>query len=249
MALKFRCTAKATLRNRREPYAFFDGPYTEAMPNLIADNRIPISVAQVMKNRVGGIWSSADVEFWRNDYWHSGDGFIRNADGSGAIVLDAEYIREINPQTRLTPERSVALDRKILSQERDCYHLSAVRIAQIGDEGFYADEAKDSPEWQFLAREQENPGLLGSYVDMLFRAGKERYGYMKPHGFIKAMKLSFRNPEKETSGRSCVLSDLGNRLYAFGCNGINGEWDEYTRLVGVDPNALSQLENRVISRG
>ncbi|MBU1975887.1 MAG: hypothetical protein KKG59_05780 [Nanoarchaeota archaeon] len=199
------------------------------MPKLVKDDRSPITMAQVMKNRLEGTWSPAVVQNWRNNYWDTGDGSVRYTDGSGVMIQDADYLLELNPKTRLTPNRAVALgDRKF--EKGKVLFLPKDRIAQVNGVYLTADQAKDSPEWQFLAREKENSGLLGAYVDMVFQAT----------GNDTNMALYFGNPEEENSGRLwCIVSIIhGSDASGYNYFGYNDG-----RLVGVASETLGAQKN------
>ncbi|MFH1917196.1 MAG: hypothetical protein ABIJ21_08105 [Nanoarchaeota archaeon] len=204
------------------------------MPKLIKAERVPITMSQVMKNSLDNTWSPEVVENWRNNYWDTGDGSVRYTNGSGIMLHDADYLRELNPKTRLTPNRAVALGNRTFTPGKNGLYLPQDRIAQIHGVYLTADQAKDSPEWQFLARESENPGLLGEFVDTRFRIGKER------HGYTTMMALIFGSPEAETSGRSWSLDDVNNRSNAYGNVSVD---HSSGRLVGVAPEALGAQKN------
>lgn len=221
-------------RVTREPFKLYEGPNTQEMPKLIKVERLPITTAQVMKNRLDKTWSPEVVKNWRNNYWDTGDGSVRYTDGSGIMVLDADYLRELTPKTKLTPNRAVALGTRTFAPGKNGLYLPKERIAQIHGVALTTDQAKDSPEWQFLAREAENPGLLGAYVDTIFRIGKERYGY------TEAMTLYFGSNEAENSGRSWYLDLIYDRSHAIGNYNVD---DDYGRLVGVAPEALGAQKN------
>ena len=217
-------------RVTREPFEIYEGPNRREMPKLVTDDRIPITMAQVMKNRLDGTWSTEVVQNWRNNYWDTGDGSVRYTDGSGVMIQDADYILELNPKTRLTPNRAVALgDRKF--EKGKVLFLPKDRIAQVHGVYLTADQAKDSPEWQFLAREKENSGLLGEYVDMVFQAT----------GNDTNMALYFGESEKENSGRLWCFSNINLRSLASGSD-YNFDNND-GRLVGVASETLGAQKN------
>jgi hypothetical protein len=189
----------------RDRYGYYDGSSAREMPKLKESRRLLITIAEVINNRLNGTLPSEEVRDWRDKYVITGDGNIRYPDHSGAIVLDANYIQDMNPNTRLTPKRAIALGNHPGISGTKILYVSEDRIRHIHGRLLSKAEAENSPEWLFLAR--QNQTRLKEYVDMEFERGKILYGH------DKAMAIYFGNPEEETAGYSLCIANIATRSF------------------------------------
>ncbi len=80
----------------RKPYESFEGRNIDQMPLLIADGRVPASVADVMERRL-----NSKNPNWKSSYFDTGDMIVYHPDGKFKVVRDTQLLREISPQTKL----------------------------------------------------------------------------------------------------------------------------------------------------
>jgi len=164
MALKLNAT--------REAFQEFYGRNTEQMPKLIADSRIPMSVAGLMQRRLDVRNSDADVKSsYMDNYFDTGDAVVYHPDGRAKIVLDSEDLRVMTPES---PRGGGAL---VLTE--DAYNVLQGEEFKKGKFGKIGDwltkkDVKTHPVWKILSRDQ---ALLDDYADYIFAEGKERFSY------------------------------------------------------------------------
>lgn len=105
-----------SLRLKTENYREFFGRITEQIPKLIAEGRTLLSVSELMKKRLevlNPLNDNYDKEveelFWDRDF-DTGDCIAHHPDGIAKIVLDAQPLRELNPESRLLGDSLVLKD-------------------------------------------------------------------------------------------------------------------------------------------
>ena len=218
MALKLNAT--------REAYREFYGRNVEQMPKLIADGRVPMSVAGLMQRRLDVRNSDADVKTsYMDNYFDSGDAVVYHPDGRVKIVLDSQTVRDITPKSEL---RNGAL---ILTE--DAYNDlqgAEFKKGKLGkvDERLSREQAKAHPVWKVLARDQ---ALLNDYVDFIFAEGKQRFDYDTAMG-VYPSSAQGSTPDL----RAWCVNRLEVRSYAYGRYHLD---DDYGRFLGIAPEALS----------
>ncbi len=213
------------LYDAREPVLVFSGRADEQMPILIADGRLPLSVAGIMKQRLSSLDASEAVQsFWWNNYWHTGDGIFYHPDGDVKIVRGAQQIRELkrvngdthlmNGALKLADDRdeSVAIYES-LNVESFCRKDLEPHTGRL----FTRDEVKFNPLWNALVGDKE---LLDNYADATFdRAGRNNM-----------MQTYFLPPQDVATCRLWFLSNLFYDSYTGGDDDID---DDCVRFAGV----------------
>jgi len=147
---------------------------TEQMPKLIAEGRIPLSVAGLMEARLK---YGKTLPNWMDNYFDTGDAVVYHPNGNLKIVLDSEHLRKINPQSELRAGALVlpgGVYDTIKGQEFKRSDLEK----HTGD-WLSAREVKKNPLWKILARDQN---LLNEYTDFFFSEAKQRFSYDKNMG-------------------------------------------------------------------
>ena len=159
MALKLNAT--------RETYKEFYGRNVEQMPKLIADDRVPMNVSQLMQRRLDVRNSDADVKTsYMDNYFDTGDAVVYHPDGRVKIVLDSQTLRGITQNSELINGALVLTE--------DAYNVlqgEEFKKGKLGkaNERLTREQAKAHPVWKVLARDQ---ALLNDYVDYIFAEGK-----------------------------------------------------------------------------
>jgi len=218
MALKLNAT--------REAYREFYGRNVEQMPKLIADGRVPMSVAGLMQRRLDVRNSDVDVKSsYLDNYFDTGDAVAYHPDGRAKIVLDSQTLRDITPQSEL---RNGAL---VLTE--DAYNalqgeeFKKGKLGKVND-GLSRADVKSHPVWKVLARDQ---ALLDDYVDYIFTEGKQRFNYDTAMGVYPSSEQG-KTPELG----AWYVNWLGVRSGAIGRLHLD---DGDGRFLGIAPEALS----------
>ena len=146
----------------------FMGKVTEQMPKLIAEGRIPLSVAGVMEKRLNmrDVPYDDGMGYWKDNSFVTGDALVYHPDGRVKIILDSKTLREI------TPESTINAGTLVLTE--DIYDSLSGEEFKKGECGklenyLSKEEAKSHPIWRILARDQ---ALLNDYVDYFFTGEK-----------------------------------------------------------------------------
>ena len=198
----------------------------EQMPALIAEGRVPMSVAGLMDRRLevrDAKYSPEVRAAWHDSYFDTGDGILYHPDGKIKIVPDAQVMREINSESKLS-DGALVLPAGAYEAAQGA-EFTKEDLKRIIKDSLTRGEAKSNPVWQALARDQNR---LNAYVDFVFDETQKRFEYNKNMG------LYFGSAQKEPTGRLLNLGRLVLRSYAGGRVRLD---DGDGRLGGVAPEA------------
>jgi hypothetical protein len=218
--------ARLQLEEPQGKYVEFYGRNVDKMPLLIANNRLPLSVAGLMRRRLEVLSGSEAVRnSWWNNYFDAGDGAIRHSDGRLMFLPDAGYLRQLNPETRLV-NGSVPFDDDVYRK------LNGVEFSQRDIERHFNKElsrreARNNPGWRALLR--GDSALQREIVDATFAQVKERFNYDGPMiGIYPSVR-----PESGAVGSLWSVSRIGDYVDLSGA--VGGRHLDYGsgRLVGV----------------
>ena len=204
-------------------FEVYKGKNTEQMPKLIADGRVPANVSQLMQRRLDLRNDKTGVKnFYRGNYFATGDGVVYHPDGRVKIVLDSQHLRDMTSES---PRNGGAL---ILSE--DVYkalegeEFKKGKLGKTGESMSKAD-VKAHPLWKVLARDQK---LLNDYADYIFTEGKQMFGY------DTEMEIFLVSANGETPEiRAWYFYGLENRSLAYGLGNIV---NDFGRLLGIAPD-------------
>ena len=189
------------------------------MPALIADKRVPLSVAGLMERRL----NSGNIE-WRDNYFDCGDAIAYHPDGGVKIVLDAKLLREMTASSKLKNGALILADG--VYETLGGFDFTRNELEGITERDLTLKEVKDHPMWLALSR---NPALLNEYSARMFAEMKQRFKY------DTAMGVYLASAEKVPTLRASFVGRLGYGSRLFG--GGNLDVDD-GRLVRVAPEAL-----------
>lgn len=215
------------LNDTIEPYRDFRSDkaltYLAQMPLVIADDRVPLSVANLMERRLHAGKSSA---IWKDNYFDAGDGIAYTAGGDKfKIVLDSQDLRKVTPKSELKNGALILGDG--IYEQLQGQEFTKKDLKSLLERDLSADEVKAHPVWKALARDD---ALLVEYTDRMFAEMKDRFKY------DTAMGLYLASGEKVPTLRASYVGWLEFRLQFCGkCDLV----DNYRRVVGVAPEALS----------
>ena len=208
MALKLNAT--------REAYKEFHGKNVEQMPKLIADDRVPMNVSQLMQRRLDVRNSDADVKaFYMDNYFDTGDAVVYHPDGRVKIVLDSQTLRGITQNSELINGALVLTE--------DAYNVlqgEEFKKGKLGNvnDGLSRTDVKAHPVWKVLARDQ---ALLNDYTDFIFGEYQPRFAKDSALDDLKLMGIypgSINGTAPEM--RAWCVFWLGCRSDAYGRNGL-----------------------------
>ncbi len=220
--------------NLGKNYKLFSGDARNSIPTMKEEGYKIQSVADVMQNRLS---YGREFSDWKDNFFDTSDGTVYNTRGDVKIVLDADYIRNINPSTKLN-EGAVVLDNgtfESLNDKSKVLYLSKGEVKNLHNKTYTVESVKDSEIWNFLARGNK---LLSDYADEFFPEMKKRFG------IEKAMEIYFDSKSNFEKGRALYLSRLGSRSIAL-ARGDLGDWSD--RFVGSSGGAAKKnLEEGIL---
>ncbi len=214
------------LNTSREAYKEFYGRNTEQMPKLIAEGRVPMSVAELMQRRLEIRNSDTKVKsFYMDDHFVTGDGIIYNPNGMVKIVLNSQHLRDMTPE-------SPRNDGKLVLTVEDYNALQGEEFRQDNireDDWFSRADVKAHPIWKALARNQT---LLNDYTDYIFTEGN----YNVAMGiFLSWAYFNGKTPEMI----AWSVGGLEKRSDGFSRGVLTSD---HGRLLGIAPWMLSASE-------
>jgi hypothetical protein len=199
----------------------FFGKAIKQMPLLIAEGRVPMSVADLMKRRLEftGEYSYISHGF------ATGDAIIYHPDSRIKIVLDSEHLRNMSLNS--------SGDGKTLVIGEDVYKAlegEEFNRENIGRtyEALSKESVKTHPVWRALARDQN---LLNDYADFVFAKGEENYAYKLSMGIY----LDRGEKNKLIKMSPWYVRGLQRSSYISGCHDLN---DDDVRLIGIKPEVI-----------
>lgn len=219
-----------------ETYKEFPGSNLEQMPLLTAEGRVPMNVSQIMQQKLNCRNGPQEVKTaWMDNHFSTGDAIMYHPSGDIKIVLDSQYLRDINSQSRIN-QGALGVDKKVYRNSigktfnefgGDFYRTSEGMIFKKREIGrvntvLTKAEARAHPIWQFLARDKS---LLADFTDLIFTEAEERFRYDSNMGICTSW----------CTGDSPVLRALCfNGLYSMSwLNGSARIDSSAGRLVGV----------------
>ena len=219
MTLKLNISGKA--------YKEFYGRNTEQMPKLVADGRVPMSVAQLMQKRLDVKNSDEEVKsFYMDNYFNTGDAVFYHPDGRSKIVLDSQHVRDMSLES--------PLEAGCLVLTEDVYNDLEGEEFKRGNFGKWLskEDVKSNPILKVLARDQI---LLDDYTDYIFAEGKEKFGYNTAMGVYPG----------SVNGTCGDIPKMGTWLFnrlsqGSSIHGGGAIGAQYGRLLGIASEVLSE---------
>jgi len=201
-----------------EPNREFHGRNVDQMPLLIAESRVPMSVAGLMKRRLDSQRSD-----WRENYFDVSDGVAYHPDRKRfKVVLDAQLLRVMTANSKLNDGALVLADG--VYEDLEGQEFTRKELEGITGRHLTPDEVKAHPIWQVLARDND---LLKSYTDATFEEMNRRW-----HNDT-GMAVYPGDGMKSPIMRAWYVDSLNDGSDALGGMGLNTEGG---RLVGFKPS-------------
>ena len=212
----------------------YNGKTINRMPDLITQGYIPISIAEIIEQRINAyqLKNQELSQLWERNYFDSGDVIMYHPDGRIKIVFDSETLRSINPLTKLGLFESQLLSEGIFDKTQGI-EFSTRDIERFANKYLSKKDVLNNPIWIALVRGDKE--LLKEYTNQV---------YSKVDNF-NSMKIWIDKASPHEEERFWYISslDYGSTLYGnqFGSclNRNNG------RLIGVDSkmNASKKIES------
>jgi hypothetical protein len=218
-----------------QKYKEFYGKNTDKMPKLIAEGRTPLSVAGLERVRV-------EEDLFCDIYVDTGDGILDHPDGRAKIVLDAQPLRELTPESKLIKGALVIPS----YEEINGLELSKKELKKYANgKWLKKKEALDNKVHRILARHPdevpkeiaEDKNLLKECVDRVYSYVKERFDSDVAMAVYKA------SPMDVPTMRLWCVGSFSNRSNAYG-DDVHLDFD-VGRLIGVAPEAQSDAQKLV----
>jgi len=220
-------------RNRFEAYL---GRKTEQMPKLIADGRVPISVAGLMQRRLDvRNYDDKIKSQWINNSFDTGDAVVYHPDNRIKIVLDSQHLRDMTPDT-LKHYGALILIEEDIYNSLEGEEFKRDKIGKMG-EWLSKKDVKSHPIWKSLARDQS---LLNDYADYIFEEGKERFDYDFFMGVFPDPRF-----DEYIKMRVWCVTGLENMVSALGgrnLDNIDG------CLLGIAPEAYTMADLQEVDK-
>ena len=140
------------------PYKEFYGQNIAQMPQLIAEGRVPISVAGIMERRL-----YSGKPDWKDNYFDTGDTFVYHPDRKFKIVLDAQPLRQMTPESKLKNGALVLEDG--MYEKLQGHEFKKKELKNLIGRELTALEVKAHPLWKAFARDD---ALLDEYTYKIF---------------------------------------------------------------------------------
>ena len=219
------------LNEPAQPYKPFLGSTIEQMPKLIEEGRVPISIAGLMQRRLdvlnSDVSQSVRDEWWNTPYVNTGDAAAYDMKGNMKVVLDAQHLRELTPNSNLQNGALILPEGTYTDlQGSNVAEFTKEQLTQYTRKWLTKGQSVDNPIWLAFAR--GDTALLSEYGDAAFARAKE-FGYDTTMCIFPALPK-----DKETMQLWCLGKTYYNQSYAIGDSSL----DDYdSRLVGVAPKA------------
>jgi len=219
------------LPNESEKLREFYGRNIDQMRLLLASARVPLSTKQLMERRIEvrdadfgkqykGTAHEANIQIVRDSIWtnyfDTGDGVLYHPDGKIKVVVNAPFLRSLNPKSKLK-NGALILSDELYAQTTDAPEFTRAEVEQ------------DRFETVWLSLFQNDRALLKESRKAVTEELKTRYNYKGEN-----MSVWLAPAQRVTTGRSCYV-DRGDS--GSNADGVSNLDDNGGRLVGVAPEA------------
>lgn len=211
------------LNDTIEPYRESYGSGKKAIPELVADGRVLLSVEGLAERRINSTQPD-----WRNNYFFLGDAFVYSADGTSfKVVRNSDHISAVDRNTRLV-NGAIPLENSVYDALEGEEFVVAENLKYINQD-LSPKEQKGN---LILASFIPDKALRDEYIDRMSEVMKQNWGYDKVMGVFPA-----NNDSKTAIIRPAFVCRLGgNGSQLSGRAEIS---NDIARWVGVAPEVLS----------
>jgi hypothetical protein len=165
----------------REKYKEFYGKNTEQMELLIKDNRIPLTMQQIIERRL-----NSKQDDWKTNYFDTCDGLVQFK-GKIKIIKNCKLLKEMTSKTELTNGGIKITEKDYKKLKGKEFDISKIKFNNY----LTKEEVKKHPIWKGLLGE-----YLSTYIELVF-----------PNNIDKLMEVWIDN--KELILRAWCVGGLG----------------------------------------
>lgn len=228
------------LNRKEEPnlHKEYNGSVVYQMPLLMAEERIPISLAYIIQRRETPVGQLNDWHL--NGFW-TGDAIANGTEKDAVLINDSQLLRAINPESSLYNGALVlsAEQWNELKHNKDNLYLTPEEINETNLKGCYVFQNGDcvpanktiGKVWDYLGRGHN----LKLYAQLVYA-----YTTSKEDTHKELLKLSFNlSPQEFAMLHAWFVTDFRLHVFAIGNAPLN---NMKNRLIGIpSQNLESQL--------
>lgn len=137
----------------REKYKEFYGKNTEQMELLIKDNRIPLTMKQIIERRL-----NSNMSDWKNNYFDTCDALVQ-FNGKIKIIKNCKILKDMTSKTELESDGIKITEQQYKKIKGKEFDVSKLKF----NEYLTKEEAKTHPIWKELIGK-----YLNDYTDLVF---------------------------------------------------------------------------------
>ena len=206
-------------------FPVFNGETIDEMPKLIGTGYTPISVAQIMEQRIEACQSEDKklAQLWGEICFASGDTIMYHPDGRIKIVNDSEILRNINQNTQLKSYEPV-LEQGTFDKVKGKVFSTKNILKFANKRHLNPKEILKNPIWIALARGDKK--LLKEYTNLVFSKTNKT-----------TMEIVATDRPSFETERLFYFSGFGNESHIYG--NYFGKLSSHHRLIGVSSNTES----------
>jgi len=198
---------------KREKYKEFYGENTKQMELLIKDNRIPMTMKQIIERRL-----NSKQDDWRDNYFDTCDALVQFK-GKIKIIKDCELLKSINSNTLLDKGGIKITEIQYKKLKGEEFNINNLKLNSF----LTKEEAKYHSIWKCLLG-----NLLYKYINLVFLKQKEGMGI-----YINNEELILNN--EELILRAWYVNRLGLSCDAYGGRHLDCG---YGRFLGIASEML-----------
>lgn len=200
----------------------FLGNSNQKIPELISEGFLPMTVAQVMKQRLESSVFNHEYKGGASVFLNTADAIAYNPDGTGKMVMNSQIVRDINLQSKL---KKGALDISDIYDSLAGEKLSKDDFAKFTNKILTQEEVLNNKIWNILAGEDKN--LLNEYTRRAFSYSRPRFATEKRMGIFTS-KL-----QRIPTLRLWSINDIVSGSTVLGSLNINNNFLLFCSIMGI----------------
>ncbi len=204
-----------------------NGKVVDLMPKLIKAGYDPMGIARLINRRQN---ASEEVRVQYGTYFSTGDSSATNDQGAALLTLDSPLLRELNPQSPLSPNGALALDEKaalakwneLKADKENSLYLSPEQVDEAHGKGYVLKDGVFVPANKTVGEIFEG---TGSFPGLAHGQNVRAYAQQvsdASSGSAQVMLTYFdRSTPENPQWRSLVLGSIDNLSYVYGYYGLS----------------------------
>ena len=240
-------------------FKWYEGKNTEQMPEILKDNKVPMSASTLFLLRTGRLTDKdRNVSEYITNYFDTADLIAYSTGDEIKYVLTTD--RENKPTELGLKALSWIKPETLVNNGTD---LSNGKYEQLDGDGIIKvnrnelgeietvlslQEALDSKHWRILLRHEDEvppefaiPGLHDEYINWVFSEYKNQHAKDKKVDDLKLMEFYLGSAVNKPYLKAWYVYRLVDRSSACGRNYL---FDDYGRLVGISARGANRAVQR-----